>query len=154
MISIKQATKYCKDDISRIENYQEAINDKEHMWCVHHRLEITLDGHYAHSQADLKRFGMFYKRPYFELIFLTLAEHRHIHSILEPNHGENHPSYGKPSWNKGKKGIMKAWNKGLTGVQHHSDITKHNISVHMKGKAKHNTGRHWKLVNGKRVWFD
>ena len=31
--------------------------------------------------------------------------------------GKNNPMYGKPSWNKGKKGVMPiAWNKGTKGI--------------------------------------
>lgn len=35
---------------------------------------------------------------------------------------------GNTPWNKGKKGIMKAWNKGLVGVQPCSDETKKKMS--------------------------
>ncbi len=35
----------------------------------------------------------------------------------------------KTPWNKGTKGIMKAWNKGITGFKH-SEETKKKISLH------------------------
>lgn len=42
MINEKHVRKFCRDDISKIENYEEAVNDKTHTWELHHRLELTL----------------------------------------------------------------------------------------------------------------
>lgn len=69
-----------KGDLTKIENYNKAVADKTQLWECHHRLELTLDGEFAHSAEDLIRMDMYYHRPYFELIFLTPAEHRKIHS--------------------------------------------------------------------------
>ena len=71
---------YCRDDLSKIENYEQAINDKENMWVCHHRLELTLDGEEALSQKDLMRMNMYYHRPYFELIFIKDIDHRKLHA--------------------------------------------------------------------------
>lgn len=79
MINEKKVHRFCKDDISKIENYEKAVADTTQTWDLHHRLELTLDGEYAHSREELNRLGMYYHRPYFELIFLTHAEHRRIH---------------------------------------------------------------------------
>lgn len=38
MISEKKVKKFCCEDISRIENYEEAINSLE-MWECHHRMQ-------------------------------------------------------------------------------------------------------------------
>ena len=38
MISKSNAEKYCAEDISLIENYKDAINDKFYKWHCHHRL--------------------------------------------------------------------------------------------------------------------
>lgn len=67
-------------ELEKIENYDKAIADKTQLWDCHHRLELTLEGDFAHTREDLKRMGMYYNRPYFELIFLTRAEHRRLHS--------------------------------------------------------------------------
>lgn len=80
--------KFCKDDISKIENYEQAINDTENVWCCHHRLELTLDGDYAHSKEDLIRMGMYYNRPYFELIFMKDNEHTRLHRKAEIKAGK------------------------------------------------------------------
>lgn len=75
--AIKQV---CKDDPSLIENYDKAIKDDTQIWVLHHRLELTLDGEYAHSVKELKRLGMYYHRPYYELIFLTKSDHQILHA--------------------------------------------------------------------------
>ena len=80
MINITNAKQYCKDDISLIENYDKAISDNTQKWHLHHRLELTLENEYALSKQDLIRHGMYYKRPYFELIFMTEAEHKALHN--------------------------------------------------------------------------
>lgn len=79
MINERFVKIYCKDSLDKIENYEQAINDKENVWELHHRLELTLDGEYAHSYRELKRMGMYYHRPYFELIFIKRIEHRRLH---------------------------------------------------------------------------
>jgi hypothetical protein len=62
-----------------IENYELAKADNFKGWMLHHRLECNLDGSYAHSAEELKRLGMYYNRPYYELIYLTNAEHSKLH---------------------------------------------------------------------------
>ena len=79
MINPKYAKSYCKDDISKIENYDLAISDSA-KWVCHHRLEITIDGKFAHTKPEMIRMNMYYQRPYFELIFLKESEHRKLHN--------------------------------------------------------------------------
>ena len=90
MINENAARKYCRDDLSKIENYEKAISDDTQIWDLHHRLELTLDGEFALSRDQLKMHDMYYNRPYYELIFLTHAEHSRLHMK-----GENHPMYGR-----------------------------------------------------------
>lgn len=70
---------YCKDDISKIENYDLAKADNFEGWVCHHRLELTLDGEFALSREQLKMHDMYYNRPYYELIFLRRREHSKLH---------------------------------------------------------------------------
>lgn len=77
MINEVYANAYCKDDISLIQNYDKAIADTTQTWECHHRAEILPCGEY--TQKDLIKFGLYYHRPYTELIFLTKAEHRRLH---------------------------------------------------------------------------
>ena len=70
---------YCKDDISKIENYDLAKADNFEGWVCHHRLELTPDGEFALSREQLKMHDMYYNRPYYELIFLRRSEHSKLH---------------------------------------------------------------------------
>lgn len=129
MISEICAKMYCKDDISKIENYQEAVNDKENKWVVHHRLETTLDGKFANEKKDLIRMNMYYNRPYFELIFLTTREHRQIHNKIRRTNGL-----------KGKK-----WT---------TEEIENRAKAH-RGIKHYNFPKHWALNDkGKRVYHN
>lgn len=84
MIYLEQVKRYCREDPSRIENYKDAIASTER-WHCHHRLELTLDGREVLSIQDLKRYGMYYKRPAFELIFLKISDHTKLHHDARGN---------------------------------------------------------------------
>ena len=78
--------KFCKEPIELIENFENAKNDLERTWVLHHRLELTMDDDFAHSAEELKRLGMYFNRPAFELIFLTKNEHMRKHLLARnPN---------------------------------------------------------------------
>lgn len=97
MINLKQVRLYC-NEYWKIENYDEAVNSDEVYEC-HHRLELTLNGEYAHGIKDLKRFGMYYHRPYFELIFLKSSEHMQLHA----NSRSEHTNKLNSEYHKGRK---------------------------------------------------
>ena len=78
MINECNAKNFCCEDLSLIENYDKAIADTTQMWDCHHRGEVLPCGRF--SQDDLKKFGLYYKRPASELIFLTHSEHRRLHT--------------------------------------------------------------------------
>ena len=153
MISVSKVARYCKDDISKIENYEAAIADTTQIWDCHHRLELTLDGDFAHTREDLKRMNMYYNRPYFELIFLTKSEHRRLHrlgtsdetktKLSAAKKGENNPMYGKTRiFSDAAKSKMSAARKGKKFSNEH----RAKIRAARKGK-------HWKIVDNKRVWY-
>ena len=101
MIDKKRAIKYCKNDISLIENYDKAIADETQVWHCHHRRETI------YSRSGLIEIGEYYNRPACELIFLTKSEHMRLHNlgknvsedtrkkISETKKGENNPMFGK-----------------------------------------------------------
>ena len=120
---------YCKDDITKIENYELAKADNFKGWEIHHRLELTLEGDHARTKEDLIRMNMYYNRPYFELIFLTRSEHRTLH---------HNTTYYKDIMSKAKQGHKV------------SNTTRSKISARHIGKHKDLT---WKVINGKRVWL-
>ena len=157
MINEKQAKIFCKEDISKIENYEAAMNDTTQTWHCHHRTEIWWNC----SAKDLIENECYYHRKACELIFLTPSEHHKLH-----NKGKHHSEEtrrkisesmkGRSTWIKGKtiseeyrKKIsesMKGKNKGKI----HTVDTIKKISESMKGKNK---GKSWKLIDGKRVWI-
>ena len=134
MINFKYANKFCRDDLSKIENYEQAIADKTKTWHLHHRLELTLDGEFALTRDQLKMHDMYYNRPYYELIFLTPEEHLRMHNtgkhlsdetrrkISEAEKGENAPMYGRTGENAPMYG------------KHHSEEIRRKISESHKGK--------------------
>lgn len=131
MINERYAKEFCKEEISKIENYDKAINDPTQIWDCHHKIELHQDGSVRFTRASLKKLDLYYNRPASELIFLTHSEHSHIH-----NKGVNHPLYGKPAWNKGKtstpetRAKLSESHKGKT----FSAETKAKMSASRKGK--------------------
>ena len=145
MISKRSAKAFCREDISLIENYDNAINDKTQTWVCHHRRETIF------SKSELIEIGEYYNRPACELIFLTKFEHIRLHKI-----GENNPNFGKPAWNNGKhlsaetrKKISEA-HKG----KHHSEETRQKLSEAQKGKhcSEETKKKISEANNGKNHW--
>lgn len=128
MINEKQAKKYCRDDISKIENYEKAIDDKTQTWDLHHRLELTLDGEFALSHKQLKMHDMYYNRPYYELIFLTHSEHTRLHNMnrsddtrkkmSEANKGKTSPRKGVTLSEETRRKMSES-HKGRTFTEEH-----------------------------------
>ena len=77
MINEYCSKKFCCEDLSLIENYELAVNDNTQIWHCHHRGEVLPCGRF--SRDDLKKFGLYYKRPAMELIFLTPTVHQQFH---------------------------------------------------------------------------
>lgn len=69
----------CSEDPSLIENYEEAAADTEVMWHVHHRREISEDGHIFYNSKQLKAMGQYYHCPAADLIFLRPEDHMNLH---------------------------------------------------------------------------
>ena len=134
MICEKSAKKYCSEDLSLIENYELAINDTTQTWDCHHRGEVLPSGRF--SIDDLKKFGLYYKRPAAELIFLTKAEHTHIHKKGVPLSEEH-----KKAMSDTRKGVplseahKKALSEALKGVPRGpmSEAHKKALSDSLKG---------------------
>ena len=77
MINEKQAKKYCKEDISKIKNYDLAIADTTQVWHCHHMTETW----WHCTEKELIDNECYYGRKACELIFLTKAEHRRLHNM-------------------------------------------------------------------------
>ena len=105
--------KYCKDDISLIENYYKAISDKDNIWDCHHRRELET------SRKELIENKEYFNRPAEELVFLTKSEHTTLHK-KNKQLNEQH-----------KEKIAKSM-KGIQFTKEH----KHHISQSQKGNHR------------------
>ena len=103
MIDERRARRYCKEDISKIKNYDKAIADTTQTWVCHHMTETW----WTCSKQELIDNECYYNRKACELIFLTHSEHSRLHNkgrtisdetrrkLSESKKGENNPFYGK-----------------------------------------------------------
>lgn len=79
MISEYNAKRFCSEDISLIENYQDAISDEERTWDIHHRRECDENGRTLFTGKQLIDMGLYLNRPAAELIFVTRSMHMKLH---------------------------------------------------------------------------
>lgn len=128
MICLQTVNKFCKDDISKIENYDIALNDPDTMWCCHHRLELTINDELAHTKEELIQLNMYYNRPYFELIFMKPDEHRKLHNKFYNEHSK-----------EVRKLISERTSKAMKG--------KVPVNINILVHSKRNKGMHW-FTNG------
>ncbi len=146
---------FCCEDISKIENYNLALKDEFKSWVIHHRLEThDSDGNLRMvqlSREELIALDMYYNRPASELIYLKRAEHNHIHQINGGYRKGKEFSEKTLAKLRGRKLSeetrlkMKKRTNGMLGKKH-SEETRLKMSQAKKGK-------HWKLVDGKRVFY-
>ena len=118
MINEIQAKKYCKEDISKIKNYDKAVNDNSQTWECHHMSETWWNC----TKKELIENECYYGRKASELIFLTPAEHRRLH-----HKGKKHSEETKRKLSEAKKG--KTYHKG----KKHSEETRIKMSESHKG---------------------
>jgi hypothetical protein len=140
--------RFCKEP-EKIENYEKAATDNFIGWCIHHRLQThTSDGERRLVDItvdELKALGMYFDRPPEELIFLTKAEHRQLHSKGKPGYWK-----GKSTWNKGKhmsEEYCRKNSESHKGKQV-SEETRKKLSEAHKGENHPAFGKHW-YNNGK-----
>lgn len=136
MISIDKVKLYCREDISLIENYEEAINSSE-KWECHHKLGLNK------SKQELISMNLYYDRPASELMFIKQGEHRALHnSILK---------LGNIPWNKGKTDIYSVETRNKMGAKkgsvpwmkgkHHSEEAKRKLSEAHNGLTSPTKGK-------------
>ena len=80
MIDNRFAKRACCEDITKIENYEQAVNAKER-WVCHHRLEHTW------TKTELLAKGLYWARPADELIFMERKAHYKLHKTILPDGG-------------------------------------------------------------------
>ena len=77
----RNAGNYCSEELTKIENYSEAIKDNLKGWHIHHRLETR---GFGYTKKELIALDLYYNRPATELIFLKLKDHKKIHREFIP----------------------------------------------------------------------
>ena len=105
MINEKQARRYCRENITLIKNYAEAVVDTTRMWICHH---INGEPFTGFCKKDLKKMNMYYKRPASELKFVTRKMHEDIHGSCKK---AGKSCKGGTPWNKGKAPSKETRNK-------------------------------------------
>lgn len=68
MISNRDFSKICTD-VTKVENYEDALNDQEEKYVLHHVLE------WKYSSAELMTMNMYYHRPPEEFLFVKKYVH-------------------------------------------------------------------------------
>lgn len=133
MINEKLVKKYCKEDISKIKNYDKAIADTTKVWHCHHILGEIL------SKEQLEAHDFYYNVPACMLKFVTSSEHKALHlKNREGLHkGKNHTELAKQKMSLAHKG-KSSWNKG----KHHTEATCIKIGAKSKGR-KSTLGKTW-----------
>lgn len=144
MINESQAKKYCKEDISKIENYDKAFADTSQTWDVHHRTEIWWNC----SKQELIENECYYNRKACELIFLTHAEHRRLHMKGMQSHmkGRTVTDDTRRKISESMKG-KDPWNKGKTMSEEH----RKKLSEAMKCENNHNFGKHFSEEHRRKI---
>lgn len=147
MINIKKVKRYCKEDISKIKNYDKAIADTTQTWHCHHMTETWWNC----TAKELIENECYYNRKACELIFLTPEEHKSLHSkgrILsaETRRKISDSHKGKILSEETKRKLSEA-NKGNTyhKGKKHSAETRRKMSESHKGQppTKGSKGMHW-----------
>ena len=135
MICERTIKKFCKDDISLIENYDKAIADTTQVWHCHHRRETI------YSRSELKEIGEYYNRPACELIFLTKSEHMRLHNL-----GKHHSEESRKKMSESRKG-----EKCYIFGKHHLEETRKKISEKLKGEKCYIFGKHHSEETRKKI---
>lgn len=142
MINVRRVKRFCKDDISKIENYEKAIADTTQTWVCHHRTEIWWNC----TSQDLIANECYYHRKACELIFLTPSEHHKLHNKGKHLSDETRRKIGESK--KGKK-LSEEHRRKLSEAKKGKTISeewRRKIGEAHKGMT-------WKLIDGKRVWI-
>ena len=153
MICYQTVLTFCNGDISKIENYDKAVNDDQ-MWHCHHRLETHKYKDRARKEwvkrdedvpkRMLVAFGVYRNRPPEELIFLTSADHKRLHK---------NPMKGK-HWSEEERKKISERHKGVPkSEEHKAKIAealrgKPKSKEHLKKLSRKGKGYHW-YNNGK-----
>ena len=130
MISENNAHAFCCEDISKIENYEQAITDQTQSWVCHHKAEVLPCGNF--TVDTLIKFKLYWHRPANELIFMKRNEHAHLHRKnlpIETKHNISNAMRRRKLSNKTKQKIRKSLKQYFS-----NPANREKISNSLKGK--------------------
>ena len=145
MINKKQVKRFCKD-YTKIENYEEAVNDKTRTWICHHILGELL------TSQQLLDHDFYYDVPPCMLKFVTRSEHMRLHN--KSRTGKKNPFFGKHHSHETRMKMsesLKGENNpmyGRTGKKNpffgkrHTEESRKKMSEALKGRIPWNKGKH------------
>lgn len=146
MINELMGYSYCRDDITKIHGYEQAVADKEEMWVIHHCLGLV----YSRTELIMKR--MYYNQPAEMLVFCTKKEHQALHhAIKRHNRNKKHKKVVKITTRK----IQQMTKNGMMIIAEYDSIKeaaeRTNTSMcHIcnccKGRKKTANGFRWRYV--------
>ena len=157
MINENNAKSYCSEEISLIENYQQAIADQTKMWEIHHRRECDENGKTLFTKKQLKEMGLYVNRPAAELVFVTRSMHSKLHRELRSKGGKiggrivgkkygaiNGKKCSRPILQLTKDGeFIKEW-PSLSDAYRQLGVPPSNICFCLKGRRKYAGGFVWR----------
>ena len=134
----------CNGDITKIENFAAAINDRNETWICHHRLEISPTGK-IFSAAKLEVLGLYFKQPPEALIFLPKAAHTALHNKARADYKGRKPKKVKKTKEElsriKSENTKKLWEKRKEEGWDFSEETKKRMSEQRRGKEPWNKGK-------------
>ena len=157
MINEYCAKRFCSEDIALIENYHQAIADKEKMWDTHHRRECDENGRTLFTKKQLKDMNLYYNRPAAELIFVTKSVHSKMHREPREKGGKIvGKKYGAINGKKNSISILQFAKDGTFVTEWSSareagrqlGIAQTNICQCCKGRLKTTGGYIWRYAHG------
>lgn len=139
MINERNVKAYCCEDISKIENYEEAVNDKTQTWDCHHRLEETIDVQY--TQRYLADNGLYWHRPASELIFIKRSEHMKLHGKNQA--GERNSFFGRTQTAKCRRAISESNKRRFKRKENHPMFGRKHTEESIRKMSESHKGKKW-----------
>lgn len=154
MLNEHNAKRFCSEDISLIENYQQAISDQTRTWDIHHRKECDSEGRTLFTKKQLKEINLYVKRPASELIFVTRSMHSKLHREMCSNGGGSEAAkeaakekLSIPILQLTKSGeLVKEW-PSLREAERKLGIAQSSIGKCLKGRRKSAGGFVWRYAH-------
>ena len=138
MINEYYAKLFCKEDISKIKNYDKAIADKTQTWHCHHMTETWWNC----TRKELIENECYYNRKACELIFLTPEEHKRLHmkGVTRSEETRRKLSEAKKGRTSNRKGVTLSADTRKKMSESHKG---HTLSEETRRKISEANKRRW-----------